>query len=98
MLPDLHTDFSRSRSGGLLFLSLSEFSTVYCDPRSHILGQTLTSDSKSPVLEKAITYRDEWLGDESVGKGEDDIAALPAGNQVVLTIEPDCDYNTAKGR
>ena len=32
MLPDLHTDFSRSRSGGLVFPSLSEFSTVYCDP------------------------------------------------------------------
>ena len=30
MLPDLHTDFSRGRSGGLVFPSLSEFSTVYC--------------------------------------------------------------------
>ena len=26
MLPDLHTDFSRGRSGGLVFPSLSEFS------------------------------------------------------------------------
>ena len=32
MLPDLHTDFSRGRSGGLVFPSLSEFSIVYCDP------------------------------------------------------------------
>ena len=32
LLPDLHTDFSRGRSGGLVFPSLSEFSTVYCDP------------------------------------------------------------------
>ena len=32
MLPDLHTGFSRGRSGGLVFPSLSEFSTVYCDP------------------------------------------------------------------
>ena len=31
MLPDLHTDFSRGRSGGLVFLSLEEFSTVCCD-------------------------------------------------------------------
>ena len=31
LLPDLHTGFSRGRSGGLLFPSLSEFSTVYCD-------------------------------------------------------------------
>ena len=30
MLPELHTDFSRGRSGGLVFPSLSEFSTVYC--------------------------------------------------------------------
>ena len=32
MLPDLHTGFSRGRSGGLVFPSLPEFSTVYCDP------------------------------------------------------------------
>ena len=34
LLPDLHTDFSRGRSGGLVFPSLSEFSTVYCDPQN----------------------------------------------------------------
>jgi len=32
-LPDLHTNFSRGRSGDLVFPSLSEFSTVYCDPQ-----------------------------------------------------------------
>ena len=32
MLPDLHTGLSRGSSGGLIFPSLSEFSTVYCDP------------------------------------------------------------------
>ena len=32
LLPDLHPGFSRGRSGGLVFPSLSEFSTVYCDP------------------------------------------------------------------
>ena len=31
LLPDLHIGFSRDRSGGLVFPSLSEFSTVYCD-------------------------------------------------------------------
>ena len=30
----LHTGFSRGRSGGLVFPSLSEVSTVYCDPHS----------------------------------------------------------------
>ena len=29
----MHTNFSRGRSGGLVFPSLSEFSTVYCDPQ-----------------------------------------------------------------
>ena len=30
----MHTGFSRGRSGGLVFPSLSEFSTVDCDPHS----------------------------------------------------------------
>ena len=38
LLPDLHTGFSRGRSGGLVFLSLSELSTVYCDPHSRGFG------------------------------------------------------------
>ena len=29
---DLHTDFSGVRSGGMVFSSLEEFSTVCCDP------------------------------------------------------------------
>ena len=33
MLLDLHTDFSRGRSGGLVLPSLEEFSIVYCDPQ-----------------------------------------------------------------
>ena len=32
LLPDLHIGFSRGRSGGLVFPSLSEFSAVSCDP------------------------------------------------------------------
>ena len=32
LLLDLHTDFSGGRSGGLVFPSLEEFSTVHCDP------------------------------------------------------------------
>ena len=32
MILDLHVGFSRGGSGGLVFPSLSEFSTVYCDP------------------------------------------------------------------
>ena len=47
---------------------------------------------------KAVAYGDEWLGNESVGKRQDEITALPTGNQVVPTTEPEWDYNTAKGR
>lgn len=64
----------------------------------YILGQTLTPDSKTRVLGNAVAYGDEWLGNESVEKREDKIAVLPTGNQAVPTIEPDWDYNTAKGR
>ena len=64
----------------------------------YILGQTLTPDSKTRVLGKAVAYGDEWLGNESVGKREDEITALPTGNQVVPTTELGWDYNTAKGR
>ena len=32
LFPDLHTDFSRGRSGGLVFPSLVEFSTVCGNP------------------------------------------------------------------
>ena len=34
LLPDLHRGFSRGRSGGLVFPSLSESFTVYCDLHS----------------------------------------------------------------
>ena len=34
----MHIGFSRGRSGGLVFPTLSEFSTVYCDPHSQRLG------------------------------------------------------------
>ena len=64
----------------------------------YILGQTLTPNSKTRVWGKVIAYGDEWLGNESVRKREDEIMALPTGNQVVPTTEPDWDYNTAKGR
>ena len=64
----------------------------------YILGQTLTPDSKTRVLGKVFAYGDEWFGNESVGKREDKITALPTGDEVVPTIEPDWNYNTTKGR
>ena len=64
----------------------------------YIVGQMLTPDSKTRVLGKAVAYGDEWLGNESVGKREDNITALPTGKQAVPNTEPDWDDNTAKGR
>ena len=55
----------------------------------YILGQTLTPDSKTQVLGKVLAYGDEQFGNESVGKREDEIAALSTGIQVVPTIETD---------
>ena len=37
----MHIDFLRGRSGGLVFPSLEEFSTVYFDPHSQRLGSKL---------------------------------------------------------
>ena len=37
-------DFSRGRLGGLIFPSLSEFSTVYCDPHSQRLWHSLKAE------------------------------------------------------
>ena len=52
----------------------------------YILGQKLTPDSKTRVLGKAVAYGDKWLGNESVGKRKNEIAALPTENQAVPTI------------
>ena len=41
MLPDLHIGFSRGRSGGLVFPSLSEFSADYCDSHCQRLWHSL---------------------------------------------------------
>ena len=46
MLPDLHIGFSRGRSGGLVFPSLSEFSTVCCDPQSQRLWHSQQSRNR----------------------------------------------------
>ena len=53
----MHIDFSRGRSGGLVFLPLSEFSTVCCDP--HI--QRLAIVSKAEIdgfLELSCFFND----------------------------------------
>ena len=57
MLPDLHTSFSRDRSGGLIFPSLLEVSTVCGDPHSQRLG--IVSKAEIDVfLEPACFFDD----------------------------------------
>ena len=64
MLPDLHTGFSRGKLGDLVFPSLSEFSTVYCDP---LLGAALGITDKMeawpqpPLLILQARSRDEGV-------------------------------------
>ena len=62
MLPGLHTDFSRGRSGGLVFPSLAEFPTVCCDPHSEGFG--IVSEAKADVfLELLLFYDPMDVGD-----------------------------------
>ena len=56
MLPDLHTDFSRGRSGGLVFPSLSEFSVVYCDPHK---GFGIVNKAKIDVFLELSCFFDD---------------------------------------
>ena len=64
----------------------------------YVWGQTLTPNLKTRVFKNTVAYGDEWFGNESVGKREDEITALPNVNQAVPTTEPDWDYNTTKRR
>ena len=48
LLLDLHTDFSGGRSGGLVFPSLEEFSTVCCDPHSQ--GFVIVNEAEIDVF------------------------------------------------
>ena len=45
-----HIGFSRGRSGGLVFPSLSECSTVYCDPHSQRLWHSQHSRNRCHLL------------------------------------------------
>ena len=56
MLPDLQIGFSRGRSGGLVFPSLSEFSTVYCDPH---IGFGIVNKTEIDVFLELTCFFDE---------------------------------------
>src|SRR5574338_384477 len=54
----LHTNFSRDRSGGLVFPSLSEFSAVSCDPHSQRLWHSQKSRNRCFFLEPSCFFDD----------------------------------------
>ena len=63
LLPDLHIGFSRGRSGGLVFPSLSEFSTVYCDPHSQshaVWGHPKWLGHGGEVWQNVVHWRREY--------------------------------------
>ena len=58
MLPDLHTDFSGGSSGGLLFPSLEEFSTVCFEP--HNKGFHVVNEAEVDIfLERSSFFYDQ---------------------------------------
>ena len=56
MLPDLHTGFSRDRSGGLVFPSLSEFSTVVMHT---VKGFGIINKAEMDVFLKLFCFLDD---------------------------------------
>ena len=58
MLPDLYIGFSRGRSGDLVFPSLAEFSTVYCEPHSQRLWGIVNKAEIDVFLELSCFFAD----------------------------------------
>ena len=59
MLPHLHTVFSRGRPGGLVFQSLSEFSTLYCDPHNAGVDEAQPGIKISRININNLRYADD---------------------------------------
>ena len=56
LLPDLHIGFSSGRSGGLVFPSLEELSTVCCDPHK---GFGIVNKAEVDVFLELSCFRDD---------------------------------------
>ena len=69
MLPDLHTGFSGDRSGGLVFPSPSEFSTVYCDPHSQRQKDRTLKDELSKSKGAQYATGDQWRNNSRKNDG-----------------------------
>ena len=56
----------------------------------YVLGQTLTTDSRSRGLGEATTFGEIWFERETRGKREHEIALLPTRSQAVPITELLC--------
>ena len=63
VLLDLHTGFSGGRSGGLIFPSLEEFSTVCCDPYNQKLEHSQWSRNRCLSKFSCFFYDTTDVGD-----------------------------------
>ena len=59
LLPDLHTDFSRGRSGGLVFPSLSEFSGRHINNLRYADDTTLVVESEEELKGLLMKVKEE---------------------------------------
>ena len=74
LLLDLHTDFLGGRSGGLVFPSLEEFSTVCCHPHNNtVKGFSVVSEAKVNVF---VEF--SWFFDDP-----EDVGILISGSSLV---------------
>ena len=69
----LHTDFSGGRSGGLVFPSLSEFSTVYCDPHK---GFGIVSKAEIDIFLELFFYDSADVGNLISGSSAFSVCSL----------------------
>ena len=76
MLPNLHTGL-RGRSGGLVFPSLSEFSTVYCDPQ--VKGFGIVNKAEIDVFLEVFCFFNDPV----------DVGNLISGSSAFSEIQPD---------
>ena len=90
MLPDLHTEFSRGRSGGLVFPSLEEFSTVYCDPHSKLLEKFEKGILPNSFYETSINLKPK--PDKDITRNENDrsVSLLNTGTENLNKVSANC--------
>ena len=88
-----HIDFLRGRSGGLVFSSLLEFSTVYCDPHSQCcesaalnMPANLENSAVATGLEKVHFHSNLKKGNAKECSNYCTIALISYASKVMLKI------------